>query len=152
MEFSCGHINEPKNLRGNCGKSVKELIKKFEESNNNIAVPKAAEEQCVAKNRSVIYIGLNDKDTLAQEESMHKCISLVCDICKAQRIEFTLHKSIGGYISDSGEYIIEKGLQLSLLGADMGKTLFVANELKERLNQETVLITEDKSVETHIIR
>ena len=152
MAFTGGHINEPQNLNGNCGKSVKELMEIFEKSNIDVAAQKTSGKQCTTKNRSVIYIGLNDKDTLAQEESVHKCVSLICDICKNKKIEFTLHKSIGGYINDNCEYIIEKGLQLSLLGADMEKTLFIANELKERLNQETVLITEDKSVETHIIR
>lgn len=153
MAFEREHnIKEPKDLRGNCGKSLKELMQKLEKNNDTTTMCKAAEKQCTTKNRSVIYIGLNDKDTLVQEESLHKCVSLICDICKAQKIEFTLHKSIGGYINDNGEYIIEKGLQLSLLGADLQKTFAIANELKQRLNQETVLVTEDKSVETHIIR
>lgn len=144
--------NEPKNLRGNCEKSVKELIEKFKEDDEILKKKNNDKKQVLSKNRSVIYIGLNDKETLSQEESMHKCISLVCDICKAQKIEFTLTKSIGGYINNEGNYILEKGLQLSLLGADMQKTFAIADELKECLNQESVIITEDKAVETHIIR
>lgn len=98
-----------------------------------------------------IYIGLKDKETLLKEVTYEEFIEMISHICTAYNIGFSVKTMNGGYLSDVGKYILEESLELTLVGANEEQVMNIANTLKEKFNQESIIVT--KTVcDTYIIK
>lgn len=98
-----------------------------------------------------IYIGLKDKETLLKEVSYEEFIEILSNICTGYNIGFSAKTMNGGYLNDMGEYILEESLELTLVGANEEQVMNIANTLKEKVNQESIIVT--KTVcDTYIIK
>lgn len=90
-----------------------------------------------------IYIGMNDKEKLKQLCPTDEFIKIVSSICKDYRIAFSMATQTGGYMMANGTFVVENSLVLSIAGLNQNEIGQLAEELKERLNQESILITRD---------
>ena len=88
-----------------------------------------------------IYIGMNDKDTLQKLCPPEEFIKIVNDICVNYKIGFSMTKLFGGYMMKSGEFITEESLVISIGGANEEEIFKLAEELRLKFNQETVLVS-----------
>ena len=90
-----------------------------------------------------IYVGLNDQETKEQRFETAKYITVLKDVCKSYKVPFSFNVSEGGYIHESGEYVQETSLVLTLIDVDDSTVAEIAKDLCAFFNQESVLITED---------
>lgn len=88
-----------------------------------------------------IYIGMNDREKLRQLISTEDFIGMVRDICIDNRIAFSLHDQVGGYLMENGNFIHENSLVLIVTGFTQDQIFMLAEELRKRLRQEAVLIS-----------
>lgn len=88
-----------------------------------------------------LYIGLNDKEKLKQLCPTEDFIKIVRSICEDFKIAFTMHEQVGGYMMANGTFITERSLVLSISGFDYEQIIKLAEELKAKLNQESIMVT-----------
>ena len=93
--------------------------------------------------RYTIYLGLKDKDRMQQLVSTEEFVALVANTCASKRLGFSLDTEKGGYLMENGTFVVEDSLALSFVGAEKEQILTLAEELRVRLNQETVLVAEE---------
>lgn len=91
-----------------------------------------------------IYIGMNDKEVLRQRCSTEDFIEMVSRICADYRIAFSMNEQIGGYMMSDGTFITENSLVLSIAGFTQEQVFMLAEELRQQLNQETIMISLEK--------
>lgn len=90
--------------------------------------------------KHTLFIGLNDKDSKQQEISTLDAFKTVLNITKKYYDGGTITESKGFYTHNSGEITIETSLVLSILFADIEKTLKLIAEVKQALNQESIAL------------
>ena len=88
-----------------------------------------------------IFIGLNDKDTLEKLCPPEEFVKIINNTCANYKIGFSMTKRFGGYTMKSGEFITEESLVISISGANKEEIFKLAEELRLKLNQETVFIS-----------
>ena len=88
-----------------------------------------------------IYIGLNDQETKEQRFETAKYITVLKDVCKSYKVPFSFNVSEGGYIHESGEYVQETSLVLTLIDVDDSTVAEIAKDLCMFFRQESVLVT-----------
>lgn len=98
-----------------------------------------------------IYVGMNSKSSLEQTLDDEKCISILKRVCRHYRVPFSFTISNGGYIMDTGEYVEEKSLIVSLIDVDDKIIGEVAKDLCVFFDQESVLITENE-IHSYFVR
>ena len=92
-----------------------------------------------------IYIGLNDKDSKKQEVSTRKAKEEVIKILNANNITgLTLYEVMGVFKHEDGFITFEKSLKVELLEVKKEEVLKSINELKKALNQECIMLEEEK--------
>ena len=91
-----------------------------------------------------IYIGLNDSETRKQEYETGHYLDILKEVCRKNRVAFSVDIEEGGYYHEDGEYTEETSLVLVLIDANPEAVQNIAEELCERFHQESVLVTEDK--------
>ena len=91
-----------------------------------------------------IYIGLNDAETRAQLYDTETYLSILKDICRSCHVAFSVDIEEGGYYHEDGEYTEETSLVLILIDAERDIVQKIAQELRTRFHQESVLVTEDR--------
>ena len=62
------------------------------------------------KKRYTISVGLNDKDEKTQKVQTESVLRLVKNCCKGYGMAYSSYLQDGGYIHDSGEYVLEKSV------------------------------------------
>lgn len=93
------------------------------------------------KKKYTIIIGLNDKDEKTQKIETDRILHLIRNCCKGYSVAFSGYMQDGGYIHENGEYVLEKSVCISFVGADENVIEELAKDLCAFLNQESVLIT-----------
>ena len=75
----------------------------------------------------IMYVGLNDKNTKKQEIKTKTAKSTIADIC-------------GNCTISDGTQVKEKTLKVELLFTSYSEVTLQAQKIKEKLNQETIVI------------
>lgn len=88
-----------------------------------------------------IYIGMNDKEKLKQLCPTKDFIKIVKKICKNYKIAFSMHQIHGGYMMSDGTFVSENSLVLSISGFTKEQVFKLAEELRIKLNQESIMIS-----------
>lgn len=92
-----------------------------------------------------IYIGLNDKDSKKQEISIERAREEVIKILNNNNINgLTMYKVDGVFKHENGEVVHEKSLKVELLEVEEDEVIKSINELKEALNQESILLEKEE--------
>ena len=89
-----------------------------------------------------LYIGLNDKNTLEQIIDTQKAIEIICNIIKEYKKGFSLVQQKGGYMMESGQYVFENSLALSIFEINEKQLFNFCDIFKKVFNQESILIVE----------
>ena len=88
-----------------------------------------------------IFIGCTDSQTkneLVHEEELMKMIST---FFARNEIDFSLLKIAGGYLYEDGNFIMEDGVCINIIGDSDLDIISLAKSLSMFMNQESVLIT-----------
>ena len=94
-----------------------------------------------------LFIGMNDKDTHKQELSLDEF---------KQRISNTLgdctikEGATGYYTHDNGVKVVEKSLEVKKFGGSKRSIINLAKQLKQTLNQESIILNTKRSNSTLI--
>ena len=91
-----------------------------------------------------IYIGLNDAVTREQLYETETYLRVLRDVCRSFHAAFSVDVEEGGYFHEDGEYTEETSLVLILIDAERDTVQKIAQELRTRFRQESVLVTEDR--------
>jgi hypothetical protein len=84
--------------------------------------------------KQVLYVGLKDKDTHKQEVTKKQARTIIIDICG----DCTLSDSIGVYTHDNGTIVKEQTIRVELLFKSVKSVKAMAQQIKTRLNQESI--------------
>ena len=106
--------------------------------------PQKDEFRGVQKTETRIYIGLNDAVTRAQLYETETYLNILKDICRSCHVAFSVDVEEGGYYHEDGEYTEETSLVLILIDAERDIVQKIAQELRIRFHQESVLVTENR--------
>ena len=89
----------------------------------------------------ILYIGLNDKDTKKQEINTLDAYKIIQNILLSSGYDGgSLTEATGFYKHESGEIVIEKSIRVELDFAEDKKTNDAIKQIKQVLNQESVLL------------
>ena len=92
-----------------------------------------------------IYIGLNDKDSKKQEVSTRRAKEEVIKILNNNNITgLTMYEVTGVFKHEDGTMTFEKSLKVELLEVEEVDVLKSIEELKKALNQESIMLEEEK--------
>lgn len=88
-----------------------------------------------------IIAGLNDKETKKQEISTEEAYKIIFETLKNNSVEgATLTEAKGFYTHNNGDIVIEKSIKIELLFIEYETVKAIAEELRVKLNQESVII------------
>lgn len=102
------------------------------------------------KKRYTVMVGLKDKDEKVQKIQTERILRLVTNCCKGYGMAFSSYLQDGGYIHDSGEYVLEKSVCIVFIDPNEQYVDEIGKDLCAFLNQESVLVTVDE-VECYFI-
>lgn len=91
-----------------------------------------------------IYIGLKDKDTYEELISVEDFVKILAEHCSKKKIGFSVNNQYGGYTHNKG-YVTETSMRITLYGLDKKEVEQLGLELKEKVNTDTIMITEEDS-------
>ena len=91
-----------------------------------------------------IYVGLNDAETREQLYDTEIYLKELKEVCKSHRAAFSVDVEQGGYYHEDGTYTEETSLVLVLIDAERDVVRRIAEDLRRRFHQESVLVTEDR--------
>ena len=102
-------------------------------------------------NKNVLYVGLNDKTTKAQEINTLDAYKIT--MRAVQRAGYdgaTITEATGFYTHESGAVVIEKSLRIEILFCNEEKTAELVQSLKILFNQESIAI-EKMTIESALV-
>lgn len=87
------------------------------------------------------YIGLNDKDTKKQETKTDKAKAIITKLID----NFTIYEAMGVFTHEDGTKVYEKSLVVMVVTDDglelvNNRVNYIVNELKAKLNQESIMV------------
>lgn len=92
-----------------------------------------------------IYVGLNDRETLKQIIDTTKAKKEVYNILLKNNIKaYTIYLVNGVFTNEKNEITKEKTLKLEVLDIKKEDILKAIQEIKKALNQESILLEEEK--------
>ena len=126
-----------------CGSVVCLII-----AGNNAAAAPAAPAQSAVKESGteqyVMYVGTNDKDTYKLEMGTEEAKDIVDSVClKYFPYGYTLQEATGAWTDEKNNITHEYTLVCYFDGADKETVHKAADELIEKLNQNSILIEQD---------
>ena len=86
----------------------------------------------------IIYCGLNDKDSHAQEVNTLDAYKIACNIFCQTTGGATITEAMGVYTHDDGTIITETTLKCEVFGVELAQVRKAAEMLKTAFNQESV--------------
>ena len=92
----------------------------------------------------VMYVGLNDRDTYTQLISTEEAKQLIDEICFRYLDGYTIQDAAGSWVDEKGNATREQTIVCYFNGADKAVVYKIADEVIDRLNQNTVLIERDE--------
>lgn len=96
--------------------------------------------------KHILFIGLNDKDTKQQEIDTVNAYKIAMRLVVASGYEgATITEATGFYTHENGATVIEKSIQIEIIGADKKRTAELVQSLKTAFNQESILFQETEA-------
>lgn len=92
----------------------------------------------------VMYVGLNDKDTYTQVISTEDAVNMIDSICLQYLEGYTVQEATGSWVDEKGLATHEKTIICYFDNTNEEIVHEIADELLECLNQNTVLIEQNK--------
>ena len=90
-----------------------------------------------------LNIGLNDKDSMAQEISKIESCSRIIESLNESLIDgYTIYNANGFYTHENGTQVNEKTIVVDIVNEKKEKILKACDSIKKKLNQESILIQE----------
>ena len=94
--------------------------------------------------KHILYVGLNDKDSKVQEINTIDAYKIVQNILIGVGYDGgNIQESTGFYKHENGEIVIEKSFRVELCFADDKKTSEAIKQIKQVLNQESVILEKE---------
>lgn len=87
--------------------------------------------------KHTLFIGLNDKDTLKQEISTDDFKTKINNVLGDCTIK---EGATGYYTHNDGNTVVEKSLEVTKFGGSKRKIIDMAKQLKQVLNQESIIL------------
>lgn len=88
-----------------------------------------------------IIAGLNDKDTKKQEVTIEQAYNTIFEALKNNGVEgATLTEAKGFYTHHNGEVVVENSIKIELLFIEKSTVQKIAEDLRQKLNQESIVI------------
>lgn len=100
--------------------------------------------------KTVLYIGLNDKDTKTQIINTNDALLTVSDIVLRIAEGGTIQNCIGVYTHENSVKVLENSIMIILYNCSDLKAWAIISECKKALNQESIL-KEVTEAETYFI-
>lgn len=95
------------------------------------------------------YVGLNDKDSKVQEINTIETYKLCMKTIQKFADGGTIFEADGFYTHDDGTVIIEKTLRIEVLFITESVARQIVSELKTKLNQESIAVTQ-KAIQSQL--
>lgn len=89
-----------------------------------------------------IYIGLKDRETLLEKYTIDDFASFLSKQFKNKKMGFSMNTQLGGYAHEKG-YVTENSLRITLVGIEEDEVFELARIIKESVNTDAVLITNE---------
>lgn len=90
-----------------------------------------------------LNIGLNDKDSMAQEISeIESSIRIIESLNESMIHGYTIYNANGFYTHENGKQVNEKAIIVEIVNEKKEKILKACNSIKKKLNQESILVQE----------
>lgn len=90
-----------------------------------------------------LSVGLNDKDSIAQEISdMESCVRIIESLNESLISGYTIYNANGFYTHENGTKVNEKTIIIDIVNEKKEKILKACNSIKRNLNQESILVQE----------
>ena len=86
----------------------------------------------------IIYCGLNDKETKAQEIGTLDAYKIACNIFCETTGGATITEAKGVYTHDDGTIVVETTLRCEVFGAELAQVRKAAEALKVAFNQASI--------------
>ena len=97
--------------------------------------------------KHTLVIGMNDQHTLKQEIADSQFKAIIRDTIG----DCTIKEGQEGYYTmGNGQKVVEKSLTVEKFGGTKRQIVSVAKELKKKLNQETIILTTERTNSTFI--
>ena len=90
-----------------------------------------------------IFVGCDDPQIKSAYISDDELTDLISNFFFRKKVDFSLLKSTGGYLYADGEYAIENGVCISIIGAKEEEILKLSKSLSMYMNQEKLLIVKN---------
>ena len=91
-----------------------------------------------------LYMGLNDKDSKAQQISTLEAYKIVSNLVAKEFNGGTIYEADGVYRHDDGTIVIEKTLKIELLFAEQKDVKDFCETLKRIFNQESIAVQREE--------
>jgi len=88
-----------------------------------------------------IYIGYNDAQTREAFVSEEELVGLVTSFFQARDIGVSIMHAKGGYLYESGGYVLEHTMVITLVGDQNLDIMMLSRALSMYMNQECLMIT-----------
>lgn len=102
-------------------------------------------EKWAPTSRYQVFVGLNDSSTKTQQFQTEKFQKVLCNVCKAYHIAFSVNELHGGYFHEDGSFVSENSLCLTLIGTEDDIVEEIARDVCTFFNQESVMVIRDKA-------
>lgn len=96
-----------------------------------------------------LTMGLNDKRTLRQKIGLNRAMKQIGKMLQKNGLGYTLTSASGGYVHDNGMYVREKSIKIDLFTSKQN-ALNIANQLKVKYNQESIMFEERETVADYV--
>lgn len=90
-----------------------------------------------------IFVGCDDPQIKSAYINDDELTDLISNHFIRKKVDFSLLKSTGGYLYADGDYAIENGVCISIIGAKEGEILKLSKSLSMYMNQEKTLIVKN---------
>lgn len=97
------------------------------------------------KEKYVLYIGLNDKDTYTQIISVEEAKKIINDICIKYADGYTVTEANGGWIDETGALTEEISLVYTLSNVEETDVVSIMDEVLAALNQNSILVERQRT-------
>ena len=90
-----------------------------------------------------IFVGCDDPQIKSTYINDDELTDLISNYFIRKKVDFSLLKSTGGYLYADGDYAIENGVCISIIGAKEEEILKLSKSLSMYMNQEKLLIVKN---------
>lgn len=94
-------------------------------------------------NKTILYLGLNDKDTKTQKIDILEAYKITQNIILRYTGGATIFSADGIYTHEDGTVVIEKTLRIELFDVAPDRVAAVVDDLKKAFNQESIIVSQE---------